>query len=189
MKIETRELEPGLWPALEQLFGDNGACGGCWCMSWRRQLGDDWHKDKGAINKARLKELVTAGKAHGILAFSEGRPVGWCSFDRRVDYPRLNRAPSLKCDDAEQVWSVPCFFVHRDFRGQGVATALLRHALLAMKTLGARVAEGYPAKPFKNGKKIPAAFAWTGTRNLFAKQGFVVVGNPDGGKQRVRKDL
>jgi GNAT superfamily N-acetyltransferase len=189
MKIETRELEPGLWPALEQLFGANGACGGCWCMSWRRQPRDDWEHDKGAVNKARLRELVITGKAHGILAFSEGRPVGWCSFDRRVDYPRLNRAPSLKCDDAEQVWSVPCFFVHKDFRGQGVGTALLRHALVAMKALGAEVAEGYPVKPFKSGKKIPGAFAWTGTRSLFAKQGFVVVGNPDGGKQRVRKGL
>jgi GNAT superfamily N-acetyltransferase len=189
MKIETRELEPGLWPELEQLFGANGACGGCWCMSWRRQRGDDWQKDKGAVNKTRLMKLVTAGKAHGILAFSAGRPVGWCSFDRRVDYFRLNRAPSLRCDDADQVWSIPCFFVHKDFRGQGVASALLRHALTAMKALGATIAEGYPVKPFKSGEKTPAAFAWTGTRSLFAKQGFVVVGNPDGGRQRVRKYL
>jgi hypothetical protein len=31
-----------------------------------------------------------------------------------------------------------------------------------------------------------AAFAWTGTRRLFAAHGFKVVGNRDGGKQRVR---
>jgi GNAT superfamily N-acetyltransferase len=189
MKIETRELEPSLWPALEELFGSNGACGGCWCMSWRRQPGDDWEANKGAVNKARLKKLVASGTAHGILAFCGDQPVGWCSFDRRVDYARLDRAPSLKCDDAERVWSIPCFFVHRKFRGQGVATALLRHALKAIRRRGGEIAEGYPVKPCKNGGKTPAAFAWTGTRSLFAKQGFVVVGNPDGGKQRVRKEI
>jgi hypothetical protein len=31
--------------------------------------------------------------------------------------------------------------------------------------------------------------AWTGTHRLFAACGFAVVGNPDGGKQRVRKRL
>jgi hypothetical protein len=33
------------------------------------------------------------------------------------------------------------------------------------------------------------AFAWTGTRRLFDACGFAAVGNPDGGKQRVRKGL
>jgi hypothetical protein len=30
-----RPLTRDLWPALEDLFGDNGAVGGCWCMYWR----------------------------------------------------------------------------------------------------------------------------------------------------------
>jgi hypothetical protein len=34
-----------------------------------------------------------------------------------------------------------------------------------------------------------AAFARTGTRPLFDACGFEVVGNPDGGKQRVRKRM
>jgi hypothetical protein len=35
----------------------------------------------------------------------------------------------------------------------------------------------------------PAAFAWTDPRRLFDAYGFAVVGNPDGGKQRVRKRI
>jgi hypothetical protein len=31
MKLTVRDL----WPALEDLFGKNGAVGGCWCMYWR----------------------------------------------------------------------------------------------------------------------------------------------------------
>ena len=189
MKIETKELRPELWPQIEKLFGANGACGGCWCMSWRQEKGEDWDKIKGAIAKSRFKKLVTTGKAHGVLAFVDGKPVGWCSFDRRRDYSKLDRAPSLKCSDADVVWSAPCFFVHKDFRGQGVGTALLKHALRAMRKLGAKTAEGYPVKPYGYGKKIPHAFAWTGTQQMFKENGFKVVGKRDGGKLRVRKDL
>jgi hypothetical protein len=33
MKLTIRPLTPDLWPALEDLFGENGAAGGCWCMA------------------------------------------------------------------------------------------------------------------------------------------------------------
>jgi hypothetical protein len=35
MKLTARPLTPDLWPALEDLFGSNGACNRCWCMYWR----------------------------------------------------------------------------------------------------------------------------------------------------------
>jgi len=37
VKLTTGPLTPDLWPAFEDLFGENGAVGGCWCMYWRRQ--------------------------------------------------------------------------------------------------------------------------------------------------------
>jgi hypothetical protein len=54
---------------------------------------------------------------------------------------------------------------------------------------GAEVAEGYPVKLARYGAPTLAAFAWTGTRCLFDACGFEVVGNPDGGKHRVRRRL
>ena len=53
MKIETKELTPKLWPDFERLFGANGACGGCWCMSWRIEKGEKWEEVKGACAKKR----------------------------------------------------------------------------------------------------------------------------------------
>lgn len=187
MKIQTRDLTPELWPELEKLFGPNGACGGCWCMSWRTEKGEDWSKLKGATAKARFKKLVTTGAAHGVLAFIDGKAVGWCALDPRKDYAKLDRAPSFTCEDAEKVWSLPCFFVHKDHRGDGVAKALLAHALGTLKKLGAEVAEGYPVKPAKDRKPLPHAFAWTGTVSLFKAAGFEPVGKRDGGKQRMRR--
>jgi GNAT superfamily N-acetyltransferase len=188
MKIVTKDLTPELWPALEKLFGSNGACGGCWCQSWRIAKGEHWEDVKGALAKERLHAGVSAGSTRGVLAFVGDTPVGWCNFGPRLTYPRLERARTLKCTDADQVWSVTCFYVARRNREQGVATALLGHALRAMKKLKVKIVEAYPSKPDKDGRYV-ATFAWTGTQSLFQKAGFEVVGNPDGGKQRVRKCL
>ncbi len=189
MTIQVRDLGPPLWPDYEKLFGKNGACGGCWCMSWRVKKGEKWAELKGDKAKRRMRALIGAGEAHGVLAYVDGEPVGWCAYGRRTEFSRLDRAPSLACDDAEKVWSLPCFYVKNGFRGQGVAKAMLDASLAFMKKRGARLAEGYPVKPAKSGEPIPAAFAWTGTRPLFSHAGFEVVGNRDGGKQRVRRAL
>jgi GNAT superfamily N-acetyltransferase len=138
--------------------------------------------------RARLRKGIRENTTHGILAFDGGDPVGWCTFGPRDSFPRLNRASSLKCDDSPRVWSIPCFFVSRKYRGKGVATSMLRHALNVMNRLRVEIAEGYPSKPDNEGRYI-AAFAWTGTRSLFRKAGFTVAGNPNGRKQRVRKQL
>jgi GNAT superfamily N-acetyltransferase len=188
MRLTTREVDPESFPDVEALFGKNGACGGCWCQAWRIEKGERWNEIKGAPAKKRLRKGILAGATHGILAFDGATPVGWCTFGPRDSFPRLNRARSLKCDDASRVWSLPCFFVTRDHRGRGVAKAMLVHALRAMKERGAEFAEAYPSKPGRDGRYI-ATFSWTGTMSLFEKAGFVVVGNPHGSKRRVRKEL
>lgn len=185
MKLTTRELTPELWPQVETLFGSKGACGGCWCQAWRIGPGEKWDEIKGDPAKARLRAGVADGSVHAVLAFKGERPVGWCTFGPRLSFPKLARARTLKCDDAERVWSITCFFIVRDHRGRGVATALLAHALKAMKRRQVAIVEGYPSKPDAAGNYVPT-FAWTGTQSLFRKAGFEVVGNPDGGRQRVR---
>jgi GNAT superfamily N-acetyltransferase len=132
---------------------------------------------------------VTSGKAHGAIAYDDGTPVGWISYERRQELPRLDRAPSLACDDAEQVWSIPCFFIKAPYRGRGVATALLKHALRALRGRGARVAEGYPVRPRASRTEIPPLFAFTGTVSMFEKAGFTAVGTKRTGKQRFRRTL
>jgi GNAT superfamily N-acetyltransferase len=189
VSYECRELTPELWADVERLFGKNGAVGGCWCMSWRVEKGDSWDALKGPVAKRRFKALVTGGKAFGVLAYDQDEPIGWASYGPRRDYAKLDRAPSLACEDADEVWSVPCFFVKKEYRARGVAASLLAYAETAMRSRGARILEGYPVKPAKDGKPSPAAFAWTGTLSLFEARGFAAAGNRDGGKIRMRKAL
>ena len=189
MALEFRDLTPRLWPALERLFGKNGACGGCWCMWWRLEKGERWPEVKGAPAKRRLRALVRAGRANGVLAFEGGEPVGWCAYQRRVDLPRLDRAPSLACRDAHEVWSLPCFFVKPGRRREGVARGLLEAALGRLRRRGARLVEGYPVKPPRPGERMSPAFIYTGTPGLFRAAGFRYAARRPRGRQRVRLRL
>lgn len=190
MKIIVKKLTPKLWQDLENLFGEKGACGGCWCMYWRIEKSEKWEDVKGLKAKKRFKRLVDDGDVKGLLAYCDGEPVGWCTFGKRTDFSRLDRAPSLKCDDAESVCSIPCFYVKSSYRKKGVSTALLEAASKALADQGESILEGYPVKPTQAGNKnIPAAFAWTGTIPLFEKAGFKLVGSMTSAKLRHRKQL
>jgi GNAT superfamily N-acetyltransferase len=182
-------LTPRRWKDLEKLFGPNGAAAGCWCTFWRLEKGERYADLKGAKAKKKMKAMVADGRAEGLLAYRGKEPVGWLTLGKRKDFPALDRAPSLQCDDAERVWSVPCFFIKPGHRGSGVAGALLEAAVEELRRRRAAVIEGYPLKPPRPGEKIPAAFAWTGTLPLFQKQGFKVVAAKAKGKQRVRREL
>jgi GNAT superfamily N-acetyltransferase len=158
---------------LEKLFGQNGACGGCWRQAWRVPRGGElWEQTKGAPAKRRMKKLTTTGQALGILAFDGETPVGWCSFGPRRDFPRLETVKAYRRDDAADVWSINCFFIKRTHRGQNVARGLLRAAVEAMRRRGAPVIEGYPVTPTAKGDKLPAAFSWMGPLKIFEELGF-----------------
>ncbi|WP_338867870.1 GNAT family N-acetyltransferase [Myxococcus stipitatus] len=189
LDIDIQELTPVQWPALEKLFGKNGACVGCWCMFWRLEEGERFQDVKGASAKQRMKALVAQGQARGLLAYVEGEPVGWLTFGPRRSFPRLDRAPSLKCDDADEVWSLPCFFIHKDFRNQGVATALLKFAMDTLRQRGVSTLEGYPVKVPAGATRVANSSAYTGTVPFFEKQGFKSVAERPQGKQRMRKSL
>jgi GNAT superfamily N-acetyltransferase len=169
--IETRVLRPDDWPTIARLFGDNGACGGCWCMWWRVPRGGKlWEEVKGRRNRDSLRRGIRTGKVHAVIAFSDDEPVGWCSFGPRPTFPRLERVRALRRKVSEDTWSIVCFFIPAGWRGRGVATELLRTATAEAFALGAREIEGYPVVP-KSGT-VPAAFAWTGVPALFRSSGY-----------------
>lgn len=174
MKAHTTDLEfhpltLNRWKDLENLFGERGACGGCWCMWWRLKR-SDFERHKGKKNKAALKKIVRSGQVPGILAYAEGRPIAWCSVGPRETYPALERSRVLKRIDDKPVWSVVCFFVAKPYRWKGVSVKILRTAVEYAKKNGAKIVEGYPIDP--RGRKWPGIFVWTALPSTFSKAGF-----------------
>jgi len=168
--LTCHPLTPDRWNDFEALFGRNGACGGCWCMLWRLPR-KQFDIQKGDLNHAAMKALVESGAEPGLLAYHRGEAVGWCALAPRADYPALERSRILKPVDEQPVWSVSCLFVHRKYRKQGVATALLNSATSHVQHRGGNILEGYPVEP-RGDKEIPAAFAWTGIPSAFLSAGF-----------------
>jgi GNAT superfamily N-acetyltransferase len=189
MHVQLHDLTPALWLSLKKLFGENGACGGCWCMFWRLETGAPYAQLKGPALKRRFKARVMKGEVLGALAFVDREPIGWVTYGPRLTFPRLERSPTLACDDAAQVWSVPCFFIKAGFRQKGVASLLLAHAVERMRSLGAPDAEGYPVKPARDGSPLPANFSYTGTVPMFEKAGFALAANSVHAKVRMRLSL
>ena len=117
-----------------------------------------------------MKKLVNSNSEPGILAYFKNEPVGWCAIAPRENYIRLENSRVLKRIDEEVVWSVPCFFIKKEFRRKGLSTELLKAAIEFGKSKGIKIIEGYPTEPYS--KNIPAAFAWTGIPFSFLKAGF-----------------
>ena len=167
--LTFQALVPALWGDFETLFGERGACGGCWCMWWRLKRAD-FQKHKGGRNKAAFKRIVETAPSPGILAYSDGRPVGWCAVAPRERYLLLERSRTLARVDNKAVWSVTCLFVTRPFRRLGLSVQLLRVAAAHARSLGATLVEGYPVEPRTD--SMPDAFAWTGLVSAFERAGF-----------------
>jgi GNAT superfamily N-acetyltransferase len=170
--LKIHPLTPDRWNDLEALFGERGACGGCWCMWWRLKR-SEFEKQKGLRNNRAFKKIVASGQVPGLLAYAGREPIGWCAVAPRETYAALERSRVLERVDDEPVWSIVCLFVARPCRGRGVSVALLKAAVQHARRGGGRTVEGYPVEPKKG--RMPDAFAWTGLVSAFRRAGFTEV--------------
>jgi GNAT superfamily N-acetyltransferase len=169
VKMKFLPVTKKRWTDFETLFGERGACGGCWCMFWRLPR-KEFESQKGEGNRKAMKTIIQAGKIPGILGFSQDRPVAWCSVAPRDEFSALDRSRILKPVDNLPVWSISCFFVEKKYRRKGLSTQMIKAAVDYVKKNGGSVVEAYPVEPKKD--KMADAFAWTGLASAFIKAGF-----------------
>ena len=169
-ELKFKPLTRKNWDDFETLFGKKGASGGCWCMWWRLKR-SEFEKNKGKRNKEAMSNIVNSGEIPGILAYSDNKPIAWCSVAPREKYPSLERSRVLKRIDDKPVWSVVCFFIDNRYRNKGISVKLLSACIEYVKENGGRILEGYPVEPKK--ERMPDAFVWTGLANTFKTTGFV----------------
>ena len=174
MKLTIAPLTPDRWSDFETIFNAKGCsvARGCWCMAYRlsgapKPLPPGMTRAQS--NCAGLKALVDAGHPPGLIGYHGKVPVGWVSVGPREEYAKLKRSPVMKAVDEQPVWSVICFVVPAEYRGQGVAQALLKGAVAYAKKQVRKLVEAYPVdKPARSNDE----FMWFGAKSMYDKAGF-----------------
>lgn len=167
--LDIHPLTPERWMDLESLFGPKGASGGCWCMYWR-QTRTQFNTGLGEPNRQAFKAIVLSGNPVGLLAYNEGKPVGWMAIAPRDAYPALDRSRILKRVDDRKVWSVTCFYIATGYRGRGVTVILLEASKEFVRKQHGKVIEGYPIIP--RSVKVSPGSAYTGLLSAYLQAGF-----------------
>ncbi len=184
LSLSVEPLTVHNWGKFEDLFGPRGACGNCWCMYYRLSKPEFLEGKFEDGNKQAMKEIVDAGRPAGILALYEDQAIAWCAFAPREDFIKLNRSRVHKPIDDKQVWSIPCMFIHKDFRRYGVSVELLKGVIDYAREQGIKIIEAYPTIPTI--KKLPDSFAWIGLYKSFERAGFKIVDRTSVNRPMVR---
>ena len=182
LKMTIRPLTPELWPALEDLFGKNGACGGCWCMYPR--IGSAYTKRPGEENRADFRQVVRRGPPPGLLAFAGDLAVGWCQITPRDSVPWLDRTWRIARVDDEPVWSISCLYVRKGYRRKGITSALVAAAVKAATRAKAPSVEAYPVDA-----KVSPSASGTGFVSTFRRAGFRIVARRTPARPIMRRNL
>ncbi len=161
---------------LELILG-RGGISGCWCMYWTIPTTTLWSKGaKGgstAPNRAAFLAIVDAGPPPGMIVYADGEPAGWCRVMRRTDLPGLANSRHFRTDlEIDNVWSLPCFVVRKQFRGRGLTTVLVKAAIGHVSSQGGGILEAYPWDT--SDRKAPST-VYTGLAATFERLGFEVV--------------
>jgi GNAT superfamily N-acetyltransferase len=148
------------WKDFEKLFESKGAPGYCWCMVWRDMLKGGSRSDN-AAKKSSIKNFVANKSPIGILCYDKKEPVAWCSIAPRESYRELGGDQSLN-----NVWSLVCFYIKKEYRDQGLSQAMVKEAMKYAKSKGATYIEAYPVDPDS------PSYRFGGFKTLFEKSGF-----------------
>jgi GNAT superfamily N-acetyltransferase len=180
-------LSKSNWNQFQDLFGEKGACGNCWCMSFRLKKGDfeDGKIDGG--NKNAMKKFVWENRPTGILGFYMGEAIAWCAFAPRENFPKLENSRVHKRIDSKPVWSIPCFFIRKEFRRLGISVELLKAVIEHARNNHINTIEAYPTIPTQ--EKLPDAFAWIGLFKSFERANFKIVDRTSKNRPMVRYDI
>jgi GNAT superfamily N-acetyltransferase len=168
-RLRTKPVAANTWTDFDKLFSARGAPGYCWCMAWRADHKDPKVATKAGRKAAMKKLVVKDGVPVGLLGYLDDEPVAWCSIAPFDTHPTRLR-PVAEGEATERIWSVTCFFVRRDLRGQGLAKQLLAAAVKLARRHRARVVEGYGVSP------TSPSYRYMGFVPMFEEAGFEETG-------------
>jgi GNAT superfamily N-acetyltransferase len=172
-------LTPDLQGAWAALFDE--CASGCFCRYWHFEgTKNDWLARLAftpRVNEEEQRRAVREGhpSGSGIVALDGDTMIGWMKLTARAAVPKLRRLPVYRALDLgpdEGVLAIACLLVHPLHRKQGVARALVKHAIEVAPASGASIVEAYP---HRRGEPLRDEEMWMGPHALFEALGFSAV--------------
>lgn len=172
----TRALTPATFEDFADVINPNRRSTHCWCLSHRLRTAEIEELGGGSREQA-ARRLAEADVPPGVVTYRDGEPVGWCHVSPRSAIPRLVRSRLIRPVDDVAVWSVVCLVVRGGRRRQGVTAHLIEGAVQHAAAYGAPAVEAHPVDPGEG--RVDTTMAFVGTRAMFERAGFEVVGTTD----------
>jgi GNAT superfamily N-acetyltransferase len=175
--IEIQPVTLERWDDLVALFETSPVTSSCWCMSPRVRASEFSRFGAAARqrNREMMHDLVAAGMVPGLLAYVDGRPVGWISVGPQEEFVRLRRSrATVPPADGRPVWLIVCFYTLRAYRRQGITRSLVQAAVQHAAAHRAAALEAFPVARW--GETMLSGHAYTGTASTFRELGFYEVG-------------
>jgi GNAT superfamily N-acetyltransferase len=191
---ETHPVTPDRFEDFADVINKNRRSTHCWCLGHRLTLAEVTELG-GTGEHAReraMRALCEREHPPGVVTYLDGVPVGWCNVGPRSEITRLARSTLMLPSDDLPVWSIVCVVVRSGYRKRGVTHQLLEGAVAYAAASGAPAVEAHPVDP--GDKRLDLTMAFVGTKAMFDKAGFEVVGTTDAVASRLprltmRRDL
>ena len=173
MGFEVHPVTPDRVDDFVAVANPNRRATHCWCLSHRLSAPEIAELGGGSRETA-FRVLCGRANPPGVIGYDDGEPVAWCSIGPRSENTRLTRSRLIRPLDDLPVWSIVCVVVRGGRRPRGYTTPLLEGAVAHAGERGAPAVESYPVDPGEG--RIDLTMAFVGTRAMFEKAGFAVVG-------------
>lgn len=172
MAYETHPVTPERFEDFADVINRRRRANHCWCLSHRLQRAEIEQLGDGSREQA-MRRLCEREHPPGVVTYQDGQPVGWCNIGPRAEITRLDRSRLIRPIDDVPVWSIVCVVVRPGHRRHGVTAPLLEGAVSYAESHGAPAVEAYPVDP---PGRMDLTMAFVGTRSMFERAGFRVVG-------------
>ncbi|MGY5882670.1 GNAT family N-acetyltransferase [Modestobacter lacusdianchii] len=173
MTWETHPVTPDRFDDFADVVNRTRRADHCWCLSHRLRAAEIEELGGGSREQA-MRRLCEREHPPGVVTYRDGEPVGWCNTGPRSEITRLTGSRLIRPVDDLPVWSIVCVVVRAGRRRQGVTQPLIEGAVAYAAAHGAPAVEAYPVDP---PGRMDLTMAFVGTRSMFERAGFQVIGS------------